>query len=258
LAPRLRTDRDIVKWIALQTCVALIVTVPTSLLTVLVLIHFDLDAIVPGARVLQFAAWLTVFEVVVFTPPIALRSVGALRALNVLRDRLEKLAAADPLTGLLNRRGFEQAVAGLAKGGPMAALICDLDQFKRVNDIFGHEFGDRVLCATAELLSEHANLRPTPLMARLGGEEFVVLLPGAGVEAARSWAELLRARLASRAIPGPSAPLYVTMSVGVAGVEIFDGDLGPLITDADEALYRAKREGRNRVVAAEGALRAAA
>lgn len=247
MAPRLRTQRDVVKWIAIQTSVAVAATAPTSMAAAFWFLGGDLSHSVSGDRLMAYLFILTVLEAVVFTPPIALRSVGTLRTLNVMRDRLEQLASADPLTGLLNRRGFEEALAAQPRGGAMAALVCDLDRFKRVNDLHGHEFGDTVLRTAASLLGERAGQRPAALLARFGGEEFVITLPDTGREEARSWAETLRARFAELAIASPKGPFRATMSVGVAAVESFDGDIAPLLAQADEALYRAKREGRNRV-----------
>lgn len=247
MAPRLRTHRDVVKWIAIQTSVAAAVTVPTTMAAAFWFLGGDLSRSIPGDRLMECAFILTVFEALVFTPPIALRSVGTLLSLNVMRDRLEQLASADPLTGLLNRRGFEEALAGQPRGRALAALVCDLDRFKRVNDLYGHEFGDTVLRATASLLGELAGQRASTRLARFGGEEFVVTLPDAGLEEARVWAETLRARFAALAIASPKGPFRATMSIGVAAVENFDGDIAPLLAQADEALYIAKREGRNRV-----------
>ncbi len=152
----------------------------------------------------------------------------------------------DPLSGLANRRGFEQhgkqAVARAeVQCAPAALAMFDLDHFKAVNDTFGHEIGDQVIADFAALLRDVA---PSPaLVARLGGEEFVMLLEGATAQATCLHAERIRLGAATASPPGRPSP---TVSVGVA--EHRNGEtLADLLRRADTALYHAKREGRDRV-----------
>jgi len=165
------------------------------------------------------------------------------------RRDLEQLASTDDLTGLPNRRGFyEMAERWLKAEADLmrsAWLLIDLDHFKQVNDRHGHDAGDRVLRAAArEMLLQ---LRGGDVIARLGGEEFVGFLPGAGVEAARSVAERLRTSVQELRVPADPEPIAVTVSIGVhvaaAGVD----EVEPLLAKADEAMYRAKRAGRDRI-----------
>nr|WP_240895750.1 GGDEF domain-containing protein [Kineococcus siccus] len=159
---------------------------------------------------------------------------------DALRE-LESSAHRDPLTGLLNRRGL---AAALARGDarPCALLLADLDHFKEVNDVFGHAVGDRTLQWVATVLRDPALAEQ--LVARIGGEEFVVVVPGA-VDAA-AVAERLRRRTAT---PSAQRPVVLTVSVGVARGT--SDDLPGLLSRADLALYRAKRAGRDRVVVAD-------
>jgi diguanylate cyclase (GGDEF)-like protein len=166
-------------------------------------------------------------------------AVGAAAAVRVLSERIELLvgelrlaASTDPLTGLLNRRAFEERAAGeLARarrtGEPFAALVVDVDQFKQINDREGHAAGDAALVALAEALT--AELREIDSVARIGGDEFAILLPATGVTGARTIAERLRRRSA------------VAISVGTAvyGVDGLTAD--DLARAADAALYDAKR-----------------
>jgi diguanylate cyclase (GGDEF)-like protein len=157
-------------------------------------------------------------------------------------------AILDPLTGLLNRKALMDRFAELAEqaaltGGSVALVACDLDSFKAVNDEHGHERGDAVLKDAAYAIRR--NMRSFELVYRLGGEEFLMVLPGAGLKEARLLAERARAAL-EQARPGG---LPVTMSVGVAAAQGTEVVFEPLFQRADDALYRAKREGRNRVVA---------
>jgi diguanylate cyclase (GGDEF)-like protein len=176
--------------------------------------------------------------------------VGAVvRLLSERADRLVASLAAeariDALTGLLNRRGFEErlapevARAGRERGST-AFVALDLDHFKRVNDLRGHEAGDRALVVVAEAI--RGNVRASDLATRWRGEEFVVVLPGGGAEAARALAERVRAAVAA-------SGCGVTLSAGVAAA---NGPFDPrgLMAAADDALYAAKRAGRDRTVVA--------
>lgn len=158
--------------------------------------------------------------------------------------RLAEEAKVDNLTGLLNRRGFaERAEAELARarreGTWLGVVSFDLDHFKAINDRFGHDVGDRVLVEVAELFK--SELRESDVLARMGGEEFVALLPGEAVAEAEATAERVRAALVAES----SAPA-VTVSAGVAAA-IAPEDLEDLLRGADRALYRAKFEGRDRI-----------
>jgi diguanylate cyclase (GGDEF)-like protein len=161
-------------------------------------------------------------------------------------------AILDPLTGLLNREALGDRFAELAEqaaltGGSVALVVCDLDRFKAVNDRFGHERGDSVLKDVAYLMRKH--LRSFELVYRLGGEEFLVVLPGASLVEAEVIAERLRVAIED----GRPGGLGVTCSLGVAAGSGADVSFKPLFSRADAALYAAKRGGRNRVVALDDA-----
>jgi diguanylate cyclase (GGDEF)-like protein len=157
----------------------------------------------------------------------------------------------DALTGLPNRRGmqvrFEDLrTSALDTGSPLALLICDLDTFKSINDVHGHQRGDAVLTETAVAIRRC--LRPSELVFRVGGEEFLVLVAGCGPESAVSLGE--RIRVAVEATRPGGLPVTCSVGVGVAtGVEI---DFDALFSAADRALYEAKRAGRNRVALTAG------
>ncbi len=155
-------------------------------------------------------------------------------------------ALTDPLTGLPNRRAFEQGMGGLRVAGrPASLLIADVDHFKLVNDTHGHAAGDYALQRLAMTL--RGKLRHNDLLARLGGEELSILLPDTGVPEATAVAERLRVAVEAMGLEWQGLPLKVTISIGVA---VGDGSTpaSTLFTQADAALYAAKRGGRNRVV----------
>lgn len=178
--------------------------------------------------------------------------------LREANQRLERLSQLDGLTGIANRRAFDEALAHewrrCGRGeAPLALVMIDIDCFKDYNDQFGHQRGDQCLRIVSRALREELH-RAGDFVARYGGEEFGVLLPGMETPAAAAFAEKLRARVEALAIPqAPHAPqaAVVTISAGVASlVPQRDSAPGALVEAADRALYRAKREGRNRVAAA--------
>ena len=160
---------------------------------------------------------------------------------------LSDAALLDPLTGVCNRRGFDHGVASWLARAPHAAgvscvVLVDIDHFKKVNDTFGHEAGDRVLRAVALALKSAA--RGADLLARFGGEEFVLFLPDTTEVAAASIAERLRAKLEAIAVDTQGGPVQVTASFGVAQQGLGE-PLTAVMARADAALYRAKQAGRN-------------
>jgi diguanylate cyclase (GGDEF)-like protein len=171
---------------------------------------------------------------------------------RTLEEELWALAHLDPLTGLPNRRAFrDEATSTLITAQtlhrPCAMISIDIDHFKRVNDTHGHGAGDVVLRRVADILK--APLRPeVDIAARLGGEEFAVLLPDTELAGARAFAEMLRHRVEHTVVIAGEGEIRPTISLGVAMVTS-DGDLDNLIDRSDRALYAAKRAGRNRVTA---------
>ncbi|HEX7709016.1 MAG TPA: GGDEF domain-containing protein, partial [Thermoanaerobaculia bacterium] len=178
--------------------------------------------------------------------------------LRLANDHLARLSFVDSLTGLANRRGFDQALEhewerARSSHTPLALVVIDVDLFKEYNDTMGHPEGDNCLVAVADVLLA-AGSRGGYLMARYGGEEFTVLMPGADHASALDFAETLRVACEQRGIPHPSSSVasVVTISLGVAAcVPSHETSSTALLARADEALYRAKREGRNRVASAE-------
>lgn len=189
-----------------------------------------------------------------------LRQQEALQAANQslgrLNQDLEQLSLSDSLTGLANRRAFDQALqrehARLQHAGaPLSVLLLDVDHFKCVNDHYGHATGDDYLRAIAQVLRKTVT-RPTDLAARHGGEEFACLLPDTAARDARSVAERIRQATARLALPNALAgEKTLTVSIGVATLAHGRASAQELLQQADAQLYAAKRAGRNRVQAVE-------
>jgi diguanylate cyclase (GGDEF)-like protein len=176
----------------------------------------------------------------------------------VLYEKLDRKATTDALTGLPNRGAFEARLASAAAhfqryGRPFSLIILDVDHFKRFNDSWGHEAGDRVLQHVASIL--RSSIRQVDFPARLGGEEFVILLPETLAERAIEVAERVRAAIERSAVPWNRHRLSVTASLGIAGCPENSHLPADVLSTADAALYQAKESGRNRVVPASPELR---
>ena len=173
-----------------------------------------------------------------------------------LRDNVQtsiELAITDPLTGLFNRRYMETHLTTLveqsaARNKPIAVLVLDIDYFKAINDSYGHDAGDDVLREFA--LRIRKAIRNIDLACRYGGEEFVIVMPETDMAVATMVAERLRRRIASEpfGIQQGARHLEVTISIGIAALSEADDSAGTILKRADQALFRAKRDGRNRVV----------
>lgn len=168
-------------------------------------------------------------------------------ALSEANSKLEQLATTDSLTGLPNRRVFEERAAiefsiAARKDRPLSIMITDVDNFKKRNDEFGHAAGDEALRTLGQVLLE--NVRVGDLAARLGGEEFGFLLLESAAEGAMAFAERIQAHL--RQIP--TGPAQLTVSIGIASLDQTTRTWERLLARADDAMYEAKRSGKNRTV----------
>jgi diguanylate cyclase (GGDEF)-like protein len=193
-----------------------------------------------------------VFVPLVICPVMFVQLQRVIRALHIAQDTLAHIAKTDALTGLLNRWGFDEAAlrafdVARDAGKPIAVLMCDIDLFKKVNDVHGHDFGDIALIGIAEVI--RASLRnQDAVIGRHGGEEFIVLLPGLGAHEARDAAEDIRRACAAQPFEGEGHCVNMTLSIGIAIDFDAGATLRELISHADAGLYEAKRAGRNRVV----------
>lgn len=184
----------------------------------------------------------------------ALVAIGFLASVLIeYQQHLSHLATQDPLTRLLNRRGLDDAMhislAHASRHGlSTSAILVDIDHFKQVNDSFGHEVGDHVIRQVAELFSRLC--RSSDVVARTGGEEFLLVLPDTDLDSARIMAERVRAAVAEGPLAVDCQQVAVTISLGVACIN-GDADLDELYREADRALYLAKHGGRNRVASVE-------
>lgn len=259
--------------------VSLIVGLPFILLAVLALRAGDPSPAPPAGRIfervvtagspliLPVSLLIVAAALVPYTPALGIAGCVAatlghgLRAvlsqLHTLgeRDRLAQMSHVDALTGLPNRRQFDEALRreltrAARAGEGLALLMIDIDHFKLLNDALGHGVGDARLRDVADALRGCA-ARATDVVARYGGEEFAAILPGVGPAEALARAEAMRAAVEALALPSPAPAGRVTVSIGAARLPQIDSEAGPrLMERADGALYDSKRAGRNRVTAA--------
>ncbi|CAN7659135.1 GGDEF domain-containing protein [Rhizobium sp. LjRoot30] len=192
-------------------------------------------------------------------PFVAINAIGVVLLYDLLSNErkrwalfqaLERDAAIDPLTRLANRRAFFAQASSILEGAvsspaDFAVLMIDIDHFKIVNDTHGHDVGDDVLVAIAHAIS--TCIRKSDVVARFGGEEFVVLLPGARMDSAKVIAEQIRKAVEQTSVPAGSKVVSITISLGIVAGNREQMTVKAALKSADEALYEAKRNGRNRV-----------
>lgn len=244
----IRTKHDAIRHIAIRTAVAVSSTAITALVILIVRFGLDLNAQVSLFAVATTTVLSGVFIAAVLTSFLTYRSTVVLRKLNEMRCELLRISRTDPLTGLLNRRGYEEealmilGAAGRRKNLAVVLMI-DIDHFKAINDAYGHEFGDEVLAEVGKVIQvfgqEHGILT-----ARHGGEEFTVLMVGISELHGGRLAEALRLRCAAATIARGRKIVSVTVSIGLAASRQTK-TLPAIVRAADAALYSAKRRGRN-------------
>ncbi len=246
---------------AIATAVAVAVSAVISLVSTALVFGLDMSATVTVATVYKFGTLAAIMVPLSICPFMRYPTIVAVSDLDRAHAELRRVAQTDQLTGLLNRRGFsaaaQVAISAQGRSATNAVLMLDADFFKDINDRFGHDFGDAALVHIANIIRD-MSLGTPYIVGRRGGEEFIVLMPGAGKTEAVSFAETVRAACAGELLSYGAKTALVTMSIGAASSEGRSATLASLISEADAALYQAKQDGRNRVVLVPPAERAAA
>jgi diguanylate cyclase (GGDEF)-like protein len=251
---QITTHGDALRHTVRRVIVAVILTVVLIVALTLVQLGADTGATVSVGFVMTFGITTGVIISALLTAGLTYRSALVMQELTLTRAELLRLSRTDQLTGLLNRRGFDEAaISALRKAQdanlPTVVLMCDVDRFKAINDRFGHEFGDKVLVQIAGVLRSFAK-EHRMLVARHGGEEFAVLMIGATNEQAAQRAEDIRRACAANEVISDGISMRVTISIGLT-VSRDEIDLSKIMRIADQALYIAKHRGRNRVARAD-------
>lgn len=201
---------------------------------------------------MEYPEYIYFFAAYLFFALSAVRMARTVRELRTFHRQLEALSTTDDLTGLYDRRYFFAALDKELKraeryGAPLSLIMLDIDHFKEVNDTYGHPAGDLVLRRLAVLMRRL--FRNIDILARVGGEEFVAILPSTGIDATLKVAERFRREVANQPIRMPYGPavINITASLGVTGTSKYPASGAALFAAVDKALYQAKAEGRNRV-----------
>lgn len=248
------THEDALRHTAVRSAMSVGLTVVLTMSFCLLQFGSDADALVRAGFVTKSSIMISMIISGLLTAGLSYRSALMMRELALTRAELMRISGTDQLTGLLNRRGFDEAASSaltkaLRANQTTTVLMCDIDRFKAINDQFGHEFGDKVLIGISQVLLSFAERRRM-LVARHGGEEFAILMTGLPKERAAQYAEELRQACAAKEISNEEISACVTISVGLAECP-GEMDLAKIMRLADQALYAAKHRGRNRVVRAD-------
>lgn len=227
---QVRTRKDQIRFTVVMSLIVLAIS--AGLRPLMLPPELAIPTLVPGAAM-----------AVMIAAPIGWIIARRLRVVHDLSARLEHALNHDLLTGVRTRASFYQAVRAL-DGQPCAVIVVDIDHFKGFNDCHGHFAGDQALRQFATLLA--SNCRGGDLVARFGGEEFVIVLRGSGAEQGRAIADRLAERVRASPIYVGERSLSLTASFGVAPLQA-GGDMDQAIEQADRALYQAKHAGRDRV-----------
>lgn len=256
MAIQIETRRDVLRHTGRRVVTAALLAV--LMLTVMLLVRFgtDLKAHVTVGEVFDFDLFAGVFISVTVCAVLTYHSGLLMLELTRTRRELASISQTDQLTGLFNRRGFNEAAANslgvaMRDGATAAVFMYDIDYFKSINDRFGHEIGDQVLVVVADVLRQLA-MRHGAVVGRYGGEEFAAVMVGINHARAIRCAEDIRRACREATMLDGKTLLPVTVSIGFT-VATGPFDLASLMRIADSALYIAKRDGRDRVVQARAA-----
>lgn len=245
------THTDVLRHTAVRVLIAVCSTVFLTALMIAILFGADPETTIRLGDVARDDVTIGAVIAALLTSALTYRSGLLMQELHLARAELQMISRTDQLTGLLNRRGYNEAAGNaLAKADeaniPAVALMCDIDRFKAINDEFGHEFGDKVLVEIGEALRAFGEEKGL-LVARHGGEEFAALMIGVTIEQAIQHANALRRICAATQILGSGGTsARVTVSIGLASSHE-NTTLPEIMRAADRALYTAKHGGRNRV-----------
>jgi diguanylate cyclase (GGDEF)-like protein len=221
----------------------------------------DPDTLVPEWEIWVNMIFFSALIPALVCPTVVHALLKTLRELHLARAELDAIAHRDPLTGLLNRRGFDEAAGALigqaaARREVVSALLCDIDHFKRINDTYGHDCGDVAIRHVASVIRATLATSAKVAIGRQGGEEFAVIATGRSIRELAQLAELLRSTMAATPFNWEGEDISLTISLGTSMAPPTEASVKSLLSSADEALYEAKKRGRNRVVQAHFAMAA--
>ena len=253
---QIMTDADVVRHTIRRIATATGIAMAMTAAIMLMAFGANPDAQIRVGSVIIISMCAATLISTVISGILSYRSARLMKELMLTRSELSRISQTDQLTGLLNRRGFDDAAMCALRsahqtGASTVVFMCDIDRFKSINDRFGHEFGDRALVEIAAVLREFSQARGG-LVARHGGEEFAVLMNGISREQAETYAEEIRRACAHREISSGDIRESVTISIGFTTTR-GETDLARIMRVADRALYMAKDQGRDRAIRVDDA-----
>lgn len=254
MAIQITTRRDVLHHTAKRVAVAVGLTIAMTATILLLHLGTNPAALIPAGNVIIVGISAATAVSAAISAIMTYRSALLMQELTLTRSELSRISQTDQLTGLLNRRGFDDAATSALRSAyhtrlPAVIFMCDIDHFKSINDRFGHEFGDKALVEIADVLRQFSRARGA-LVARHGGEEFAALMIGITREQAEQHAEEIRKACSVREISSGGISEHVTISIGFT-VARGETELAKIMRVADQALYTAKRRGRDRVERAD-------
>lgn len=241
-------------WVALiiLTSIAIVLSVAIAA----IVLHFtttgDPNALHAEREVYDNVIIFSAVTPALVCPLVVYKLLTTLRDLNLARVELDSIARKDSLTGLFNRRGFDDAAASLilrarANRQFVSALMCDIDMFKQVNDTYGHDGGDAAIRGVANILTKMLEHSPDTVMGRQGGDEFAIIMIGKSLRELARIADCIRLAVEAAPVTWREEKFFLTISLGVSISASEDASVTSLLSRADRALYEAKKSGRNRV-----------
>jgi diguanylate cyclase (GGDEF)-like protein len=254
MTTQITTQKDVLRHTARRVSVAVALTLVLTAAITMMHLGTNPAAVVRVGDVLIMSICAGTSISAILSGIMTYRSALLMQELTLTRSELSRISQTDQLTGLLNRRGFDDAATSALRsayhsGLPAVIFMCDIDHFKSINDRFGHEFGDKALIEIADVLRQFSRARGA-LVARHGGEEFAALMIGITREQAEQHAEEIRKACSIREISSGGITERVTISIGYT-VARGETELAKIMRVADQALYTAKRRGRDRVERAD-------
>jgi diguanylate cyclase (GGDEF)-like protein len=251
---QITTHKDVLRHTARRVAVAVGLTIVMTAAISLLNLGTNPAAVVRVGEVIIMSLCAATTISAVLSGIMTYRSALLMQELTLTRSELSRISQTDQLTGLLNRRGFDDAATAALRSAyhtslPAVIFMCDIDHFKSINDRFGHEFGDKALIEIADVLRQFSRAHGA-LVARHGGEEFAALMIGITREQAEQHAEDIRKACSQREIASGGIAERMTISIGFT-VARGEAELAKIMRVADQALYTAKRRGRDRVERAD-------
>jgi diguanylate cyclase (GGDEF)-like protein len=248
---QIATRGDVLRHTGKRAAIAAALTIVMTATTLLLHFGTDLQATVTVGYLLGFSLCIATLISAALAGAMSYRSALLMRELTLTRGELARISQTDELTGLFNRRGFDEAgllalTAARKLGVPVAVFLCDIDHFKSINDRYGRAVGDEAIKFVA--LACKQDLRGSDMVGRVGGEEFALVLPETDRAQAAIVAERIRERVAAQFLSAHKVQFKTSISVGVAEATASMSGVDALLRAADLALYQAKESGRNRVV----------